>query len=159
MPLSRVAKVRRLGSGISSVVTSQGPSGPVPGKFLPQDQHYRLKNLEGLRGIQPDVWVKIPNGWLVVYEIWAQGEAIDKATYELFRIALRRSVRKYNIICLGNKSRRRWSKKKAYRLAKLVLDNVKGARLKSNRVRVAEVDLDELHDFRRAKATLLKQLS
>ena len=26
----------RVGSGISSVVTIQGPSGPVPGKFLPE---------------------------------------------------------------------------------------------------------------------------
>ena len=101
----------------------------VPGKFLPQDRHYGLENLEGRRGIQPDVWVKIPNGWRVVYEIWAQ-EAIDKATYELFRIALSRNVRKYNIICLGSKSKSRWSKKKAYHLAKLVLDNLKGAHLK-----------------------------
>ena len=34
-PLRRVVSVRRVGSGISSEVTIQGPSGPVPGKFLP----------------------------------------------------------------------------------------------------------------------------
>ena len=97
-------------------------------------------------------------GGSLVYEIWAQ-EATDNATYELFRIALRRNVRKYNIICLGSKSKSSWSKEKAYHLAQLVLDNVRGAHLKSNQVRVAEVDLDKLHDFRRAKASLLKQLS
>ena len=36
LPLSRVVSVSRAGSGISSVVTIHGPSGPVAGKFLPE---------------------------------------------------------------------------------------------------------------------------
>ena len=35
-PLRRVTSVSRAGSGISSVVTIHGPSGPVAGKFLPE---------------------------------------------------------------------------------------------------------------------------
>src|SRR5262245_62994036 len=35
LPLSRVVSSRRCGSGMTSAVTSHGPSGPVAGKFLP----------------------------------------------------------------------------------------------------------------------------
>ena len=34
-PFTRVSSVSAAGSGISSVVTNQGPSGPVCGKFFP----------------------------------------------------------------------------------------------------------------------------
>ena len=43
-PLSRVISVSLVGSGISSAVTIQGPSGPVPAKFLLATSEYLVKS-------------------------------------------------------------------------------------------------------------------
>ncbi len=127
------------------------------GKFLPKAEEDRFEKLER-RGIQPDAWLRIPNGWLVVFEVWGQGEAFEKATYELFRISRRLEVRGYNIICLTGKKGGDWDRRKAYGLAKTVLDNVKETRLRPKQVRVAEVNLDALHDDRRIKESIRAQL-
>ncbi len=123
------------------------------GKFLPSietDPWPKLKRL----GIQPDVWVKKPNGHLTVYEVWAKGEAFDKATYELFRIALRVKVDEYNIVCLTTVKGGKWNREVAGRLAKMVLNNVKNSQLDLKQVHVAELDLNEIRDDRRIKKCL-----
>jgi hypothetical protein len=127
-----------------------------PGKFLPSNEEDRWPKLKRL-GVQPDVWVKKPNGHLTIYEIWAKGEAFDKATYELFRIARRKKVDEYNIVCLKTVKGGKWNRDVAGSLVQMVLSNVKNSQLELRQIHVAELDLNEIRDDVRIKKSLERQ--